>query len=89
MPYLHVSGLPWFRREDWPRWRAIDATLPQDYDQWLSCYEEVLLNFERIGGRFAEVIMDPDVFLAWVSAMGITADRRAMSRYADMRASRR
>jgi hypothetical protein len=41
MPLMALA-VTWFRKEDWPRWLAIDPDFQPDYDHWLERSEAQL-----------------------------------------------
>lgn len=72
-------GVAWFRREDWPRWLAMDPDFQPDYQHWLRRMEDVFARLKATGAPVVKVTLDPDQFLAWSSASGrgIGTDARA------------
>lgn len=77
-----VYGLASFQLKDWDRWRQIDPELPEDWYTWHRGHHEAFLNQKTLGCQFIAVSMDPDVYLAWASAMG---DKASIPLYVDTR----
>lgn len=80
MPKTYVA-VAWLRKEDRPRWQAIDSQLPT-YDQWLSKIETAIKEVEKRGHVTEKVIVNPDDFVAWCAANGREVERNARSQFA-------
>lgn len=72
-------GVAWFRREDWPRWLAMDAQFQPDYAHWLRRMTAVFADLQAKGVPVVKVVLDPDEFLEWSNATGrgVGTDARA------------
>ncbi|MCR5875137.1 hypothetical protein LRS10_13645 [Phenylobacterium sp. J426] len=82
MPVAGVA-LAWMRKEDWPRWLAIDPDFQPDYDHWLRRVEAGIKEIEARGHQVQKVVLDPDKFLAWSREFaGGEVNSKARSRYA-------
>jgi hypothetical protein len=57
---IQGQAICWFRREDWPRWQAIDPMLEPDYDYWLGRSEGALAEFQDAGVPVVKILVDPD-----------------------------
>jgi hypothetical protein len=76
-----LIALAWLRREDWPRWQAIDADLPA-YEQWLAKMDIAISEIEKRGNVAEKVIVNPDDFVAWCRANGRQIERNARAQFA-------
>lgn len=56
---LKALGVAWFRKEDWPRWRAIDPDFEPDYDRWLRKAEAEVKKTREFGIRDREGLYRP------------------------------
>jgi len=85
MPVAGVA-LAWMRKEDWPRWLAIDPDFQPDYEKWLRKVEAGIQRLEAEGRKVEKVLLDPDEFIAWSREFaGGRADSQARSQYAALR----
>jgi hypothetical protein len=80
MPKISVA-VAWLRKEDWPRWQAIDSQLPS-YDNWLRKIEALIKEAEKRGQLPEKVIVEPDVFLNWCKATGCEVNRNTRAQFA-------
>ncbi len=62
---LKTMALTWFRKEDWPRWLAIDPDFQPDYDHWLRRSEQAMKDWNDPSVILEKVMVDPDKFLEW------------------------
>ncbi len=76
---LQGIGVAWFRREDWPRWLAIDRDFQPDYQHWLRRMTTVFADLQAKGVPVVKVTLDPDEFMEWsiASGRGVGTDARA------------
>ena len=81
---LKTLAVTWFRREDWPRWLAIDPEFDPDYDNWLKKSERALLEHADPRIVLEKVMVNPDEFLAWSRMNGGDIGTRARAAYAGM-----
>jgi hypothetical protein len=54
-------GIPWYRRNQWPRWREIGvdrADMSESYDEWLEKAEETNRNFTKTALEVHKVDLD-------------------------------
>ena len=80
---IKTLAVTWFRREDWPRWLAIDPVFQPDFDIWLKKSERVMADYNDPSYVLEKVIINPDEFLEWsrVNAGG-KVDQHARASYA-------
>ncbi len=62
---LKTLAVTCFRREDWPRWLAIDPDFQPDYDHWLKNSEQAMADYDDTQYVLEKVMVDPDEFLEW------------------------
>lgn len=74
-------AVAWLRKEDWPRWQAIDPELPA-YERWLSKINRLISDAERKGVTAEKIVVDPDAFAAWCNAEGKPIHRDTRAAYA-------
>jgi hypothetical protein len=65
MPKMVAMAVAWLRKEDWPRWLAIDPDFQPDYNHWLTRMEAAVKSLEGQGTLVEKVIVDPDEFVEW------------------------
>jgi hypothetical protein len=66
-----ITGLAWYRREQWPllREEAADSeVLEETYEDWLSIAQKAVLDLAREGVRAERVEIDVEELLAWCRA---------------------
>lgn len=80
MPKVYVA-IAWLRKEDWPRWQAIDPDLPS-YDRWLGKIEVAIREIEKRGQVAEKVIVNADDFVAWCQANKREIERNARAQFA-------
>lgn len=81
---MKVQGIcaAWFRREDWPKWMALDPDVQPDFAKWLAKMEKAVANYQKAGIPIIKVVIDPDEFEAWAKQNGRgfgTNDRAAFA----------
>jgi hypothetical protein len=81
-------AVAWLRKEDWPRWHAIDRELPP-YDQWLAKIDRAISETERKGKVAIKVDIDPEAFVQWCKSNGKKIDRNTRAEYAAAQLMRR
>lgn len=74
-------AIAWLRKEDWPRWQAIDPNLPP-YDRWHSKISTAIELAERAGADTEKVTIDPDEFVSWCKANNCSVTRENRAAYA-------
>ena len=62
---LKTLAVTWFRKEDWPRWLAIDPGFDPDYENWLRKSERAMVEHADPRYVLEKVAVDPDEFLEW------------------------
>ncbi len=78
-----VTGIAWYREEDWPRIKALfpDAGASHDsYAQWLQAAGDMLERLRSEGIAAEPYVLDIDDFLGWCLIHGrkrVAADRSA------------
>ncbi len=82
---LRALAVTWFRKEDWPRWLAIDPDFQPNYDHWLKRSEQAMAEYNDPRYMLEKVLVDPDEFLEWsrVNAGG-KVGQKARTDYAAM-----
>jgi hypothetical protein len=83
MPIKGVA-IAWLRKEDWPRWLAIDPEFQPDYNHWLKRMEATVKQLEQRGGLAEKIDIGIDEFLEWSRANGGKVDTKARAAYAAM-----
>lgn len=84
-------GMPWYRREDYPRIRAIMADadrLPVGFDEWEKKAEAFERDVKRGGKIVVRAIVDPDTFPAWCRERSLNVDTKGRSMFASYMAMR-
>jgi hypothetical protein len=76
---LIALAMAWFRRNDWPRWCAIDADFQPDYQYWLGRSEAAFEHCMAAGVPILKVVVHYDDFMAWsrANAAGVGTHARA------------
>ena len=82
MPKMVGMAVAWMRKEDWPRWLAIDPDFQPDYNHWLKRMEATVKQFEDKGTLLEKVIINPDEFVEWCDVNGYKVGSKARSTYA-------
>ena len=75
-------AIPWFREEDWPRWRDIDPHFEPDYAAWMAGATAHVRSLEGQDRLPEKVIVDPEHFLAWSAGFGGNVDGKARAAFA-------
>lgn len=89
---IRAAGIPWYRREDYPRIRAVmeDAhVLPDTWEEWFKKAKQVRDEMRRKGFIIEQVAIDPEAFAGWCRARGLNVDARARMAFANEEAYRR
>ena len=79
---MQVRGWPiaWYRKEDWPRWRAICPDFAAD--KWLQRAEAGFKQHQDSSHFPEKVVIDPDEFMEWSRVHGREVNGQARSAYA-------
>ncbi len=80
-----VSGVAWYRREQWPllRENSADAEdLEETYDEWLEFAKDALLNFARKGSPMRRIDVDVEELIAWCREENRPLDANARAAFA-------
>lgn len=77
-----VTGVAWYRREQWVRLREISAdtdTLEDTYDEWLESATRALRELRRSGVSARKVDVDVEDLLGWCNerSRGVDSSSRA------------
>jgi hypothetical protein len=78
-------GIPWYRREQWSRWKEISqdrSDLCESYDDWLEGAEEAIRNLTKDGVEVHKVDVGVEEFLEWATKEKVTITGFARSDYA-------
>lgn len=89
---ISAVGIPWYRREDYPRILRImrdRKVLPPTYDAWLVKAKQVVEDYKRKGSVTFEAYIDPDTFPDWCRSRGLHVDAGARMEYANLVAMQR
>ena len=88
--FVHITGIAWFRREHYPRIRAMfsDADYPESYDDWLNKAEAGIKHHEKHGDIAIKVILEPDEFTQWCNSLGRDIDSDAKHDFVVLMAKR-
>ncbi|MES2194516.1 MAG: hypothetical protein V4517_08870 [Pseudomonadota bacterium] len=82
MPKMIGVAVAWMRKEDWPRWLAIDPDFQPDYEHWLKRMETAVKGLEQQGSLCEKVIIDPEEFVEWCRVNRCKVDSKGRSTYA-------
>ena len=75
-------AVTWYRKEDWPRWRALCPDFAPNYDNWLVRAEAGFKDHQNRGQFPEKIVMEPDEFLQWSRVNGGKIDGKARAAYA-------
>ncbi|QRM30109.1 hypothetical protein [Microvirga sp. VF16] len=81
-------GLPWYRREDYPRIRDMMAdrhNLAPTYNAWLAAAQNNEDVGRQAGLRIARIIIEPDSFAKWCAERGVEPGSAARMDYVSER----
>lgn len=78
---ISAVGIPWYRREDYPRILAVMADrhlLPASFHAWLQAAQQTVEKIKASGQVPVKAHVSPDEFVAWCRSRGldINADAR-------------
>ena len=79
-----VTGVAWYRREDWSRLREIasDRTnLDDSYEAWLAGAQKTLLDLAIAGVAARRVSVDVEALVRWCRAEGRPVDSAARAAF--------
>lgn len=88
MPLIGMA-VAWMRKEDWPRWLAIDPDFQPDYDHWLKRMEATVKRLQDQGTLVEKVLIDPDEFVEWCRVNGCKIDSKNRATYASITLAKR
>ena len=77
---IRAVGFPWFRREDFPRIKAImedSQKLHDTWEGWHAAAQEGEKKFKAQGHIVYRAVLLPDEFIAFCKAKGIALDAKA------------
>jgi hypothetical protein len=82
---IEISGIVWYRREDWDGMRAICLDLWQfkDYDDWLRRAEKAFDAAGKSGARVMKAYLDAVTFKAWCIGNNVQPNGKARTAYAN------
>ena len=89
---IRAAGIPWYRREDYPRILAVmeDAhLLPATWEEWFKNAKQIRDNLRRPGMIVEQVAIDPDSFATWGGARGLHINAQARTAFANEETHRR
>ena len=79
-----VSGIAWYRREQWSRLREVSADrdrLEDSYDNWLEIAQKAILDTTHTALSPRRVDIDVEDLVAWCRAAGRPVDAAARAEY--------
>jgi hypothetical protein len=79
-----VTGIAWYRPEQWARLREVSedvANLDDTYEAWLQTTERMIRDGLPADVSFERVDLDVEEVLAWCNERGLAMDAAARSRY--------
>ena len=77
-------GLPWYRREDYPRIRDMMSdrhNLAPTYDAWLAAAENNESVGRAAGLQIARIPIEPEAFARWCAERGVEPGSAARMEY--------
>src|SRR5687767_3308506 len=77
-------GLPWYRREDYPRIREMMAdrhNLAPSYENWLAAAENNESVGRQAGLHVTRILIVPEAFAQWCTEKGVEPDSAARRDY--------
>ncbi|MBI5711190.1 MAG: hypothetical protein HZC42_12960 [Candidatus Eisenbacteria bacterium] len=83
-PGAMVTGLAWYRREQWARLREISedvGELEDTYDEWLASATRVLRELRRSGAGVRKVDVDVEDLLGWCNERGRPVNGASRANY--------
>jgi pantothenate kinase-related protein Tda10 len=87
-----VTGVAWYRPEQWARLREISddvEDLDDTYEEWRQKAEQVLRNGIAADMTMEKVDIDVEEVLAWCNVLGLPMNSRSRSRYVSDRLRRK
>jgi hypothetical protein len=81
---VSVTGIGWYRREDYDRLKAMFVDghkLPATYDSWFKSAQGIHDKLTSEGHVVVKVEIDPDRFPEWCRARGLEMDAKARAAY--------
>jgi hypothetical protein len=85
-------GIPWYRREQWARWKEISldrAEMCQTYDEWLEKAEHTIRNFTKDAVVVHKVDVDVEEFLNWATKQDVAITGVARADFANLKLGKR
>jgi hypothetical protein len=82
---VSAVGIPWYKREDYPRIRktmADSKALPETYYDWLRRAEALERRIAANGVTAVCAMIDPEQFLIWCRIRALKCDSQARGRFA-------
>jgi hypothetical protein len=81
-------AIPWYRREQWPRWKEISqdwADMSASYDDWVEQAEKTIRKLTKDGREVHKVDVGVDEFLKWAAKERTPITGSARADYAGQR----
>src|SRR5258705_8948142 len=85
-------GIPWYRRDQWPRWREISvdrADMSESYDEWLEKAEETIRNFTKNALEVHKVDLDIGEFIEWATKENVAVTGFTRGDFANLKLGKR
>jgi hypothetical protein len=79
-----LTGIGWYRPEQWPRLREIsmDAdTLEETHAKWLEFASKAFKNLGALGDSVVKVDIDVEEILRWCQQKGLPVDAKARASF--------
>jgi hypothetical protein len=81
---VSVTGIGWYRREDYDRLKAMfkdGSKLPDTFDSWLQSAQNLYDKLTGQGHVVVKADIDPDTFPEWCRTRGMEMDAKARMAY--------
>ena len=75
-----VTGVGWYRPEQWQRLREISVDvdkLEKTHEEWLAIAEKTVKDLERLGLSIIKVDVDVEELRSWSQQQGLPTDAKA------------
>lgn len=76
-----ITGVAWYRREEWDAWREACPDFEETYAEWESNAQDYIRTMNRQGMSVRKVVIGSEAFLAWCQQHGRSPDSDARSTY--------
>lgn len=86
---IRVTGMPWFRREDFPRIKSLmedGQRLHRTWEEWHAAAQKGEQSLQAQGHVVHRAVLLPDEFVAWCAARGIGLNAKSRMHFAALTA---